>query len=422
MNNKISVITVVFNDVSNIRETIESFFSQTWEDKEYIIIDGGSTDGTVEIIKEYADKLAYWCSEKDQGIYDAMNKAILHVTGDWINFLNSGDSFANKDSLLNAIRGCSNIEKTDVIYGNSIEITNGDEMTKEAGDDITQMEFCPIFRHGSSLIRTSIQKHFSFDISKKRELGFALDWNTIYNIFKAGKKFQKVDTFIQKYQKEGISNNIQQSLKYNYKITSQDRFSFKKKKFYYKESLKAVITNTAIYHWTIAFLFECIVNDILPHIPFWSIRKYILRKAKTKIGIRSFIMKKCYMISPGHINIGNYSTINRGCLLDARGNIHIGSNVSISHDVKIVTGGHDVQSSNFSAKYLPVKIDDYVWIGTGSIILQGVHIAKGAVVCAGAVVTHDIEAYSIVAGVPAKEINKRNNNLEYHCIWDSPFT
>jgi acetyltransferase-like isoleucine patch superfamily enzyme len=133
-------------------------------------------------------------------------------------------------------------------------------------------------------------------------------------------------------------------------------------------------------------------------------------------------MKKCYMISPGHINIGNYSTINRGCLLDARGNIHIGSNVSISHDVKIVTGGHDVQSSNFSAKYLPVKIDDYVWIGTGSIILQGVHIAKGAVVCAGAVVTHDIEAYSIVAGVPAKEINKRNNNLEYHCIWDSPFT
>ena len=65
MSNKISVITVVFNDVANIRTTIESFFSQTWEDKEYIIIDGGSTDGTVDIIKEYADKLAYWCSEKE---------------------------------------------------------------------------------------------------------------------------------------------------------------------------------------------------------------------------------------------------------------------------------------------------------------------------------------------------------------------
>ena len=59
MSNKISVITVVFNDVANIRATMESFFSQTWEDKEYIVIDGGSTDGTVDIIKEYTDKLAY---------------------------------------------------------------------------------------------------------------------------------------------------------------------------------------------------------------------------------------------------------------------------------------------------------------------------------------------------------------------------
>ena len=71
MSNKISVITVVYNDVANIRATMESFFSQTWEDKEYIVIDGGSTDGTADIIKEYAPRLAYWCSEKDNGIYDA---------------------------------------------------------------------------------------------------------------------------------------------------------------------------------------------------------------------------------------------------------------------------------------------------------------------------------------------------------------
>lgn len=65
---KISVITVVFNDVENIRETIESFFSQTWENKEYIVIDGASTDGTADIIKEYSDRLTYWCSERDNGI------------------------------------------------------------------------------------------------------------------------------------------------------------------------------------------------------------------------------------------------------------------------------------------------------------------------------------------------------------------
>ena len=60
MSNIISVITVVYNDVKHIRETMESFFSQTWEEKEYIVIDGGSTDGTAEVIKEYADRLAYW--------------------------------------------------------------------------------------------------------------------------------------------------------------------------------------------------------------------------------------------------------------------------------------------------------------------------------------------------------------------------
>ena len=80
MSNKISVITVVYNDVKHIRETMESFFSQTWEEKEYIVIDGGSTDGTAEVIKEYADRLAYWCSEKDTGVYDAMNKGCLLYT------------------------------------------------------------------------------------------------------------------------------------------------------------------------------------------------------------------------------------------------------------------------------------------------------------------------------------------------------
>lgn len=99
MSNKISVITVVYNDVKNIRNTMESFFSQTWEDKEYIVVDGGSTDGTAEVIKEYSDRLAWWCSEEDDGIYDAMNKGILHATGDWINVLNCGDSYCSIESL-----------------------------------------------------------------------------------------------------------------------------------------------------------------------------------------------------------------------------------------------------------------------------------------------------------------------------------
>ena len=104
MANKVSVITVVFNDVAHIRETIESYLSQTWEDKEYIVIDGGSTDGTLDVIKEYADNINYWISEKDNGMYDAMNKGILHSTGDWINILNSGDTFASPTAIEYALK------------------------------------------------------------------------------------------------------------------------------------------------------------------------------------------------------------------------------------------------------------------------------------------------------------------------------
>ena len=89
INPKISVVTVSYNAVETIEETILSIINQTYDKVEYIIIDGGSTDGTVDIIKKYADHLAYWVSEPDKGIYDAMNKGIDVATGDYINFMNS---------------------------------------------------------------------------------------------------------------------------------------------------------------------------------------------------------------------------------------------------------------------------------------------------------------------------------------------
>lgn len=95
----ISVVTVSYNAVSTIEQTILSVINQTYPHIEYIIIDGGSTDGTVDIIKKYADKIAYWVSEPDKGIYDAMNKGIKVATGEWINFMNSGDCLYRNDTI-----------------------------------------------------------------------------------------------------------------------------------------------------------------------------------------------------------------------------------------------------------------------------------------------------------------------------------
>lgn len=101
---KISIITVVYNGAKSIEKTIHSVLNQTYKNIEYIIIDGGSTDNTIDIIKKYEGQFFYWVSEPDKGIYDAMNKGLDAASGEWINFMNCGDSFFNNEVLSNFIK------------------------------------------------------------------------------------------------------------------------------------------------------------------------------------------------------------------------------------------------------------------------------------------------------------------------------
>ena len=100
----ISIITVIYNDGKKLEETILSILSQTYDNLEFIIIDGSSTDETIDIIKKYEDKIDYWISEKDSGIFDAMNKGILAAKGDYINFMNAGDFFITNFTFNNFYR------------------------------------------------------------------------------------------------------------------------------------------------------------------------------------------------------------------------------------------------------------------------------------------------------------------------------
>ena len=117
-NNKlpiISVVTVVFNNIDSIEKTIQSVITQTYENIQYIIIDGGSNDGTLDVIRKYEKYIDILVTEKDKGIYDAMNKGIKLAKGKWINFMNSGDTYYSKYTLSNI--SFNNYTNQSFIYG-----------------------------------------------------------------------------------------------------------------------------------------------------------------------------------------------------------------------------------------------------------------------------------------------------------------
>lgn len=422
MSNKISVITVVFNDVAHIRATIESFFSQTWEDKEYIVIDGGSTDGTAEIIREYAPRLAYWCSEKDGGIYDAMNKGINHASGEWVNFLNSGDLYAAPDVMGRIFAHADDYQGIDVLYGDSVEVRRGKEIFTPASEDYHVLGKMVAYRHGSSFVRTAVQKSHLFDLSLRRKLGYALDYEMIHRLYTDGCKFQKVSLCIEKYDADGASAHPYRSLWYNYLVISGCHPKLSTLPSLLRQMAFKCFSSSPVYAYIKGFGIEYLGNGVLPHIPSWAMRRRYLRLIGVKIGKNTFVARKTYWMSPWLASIGSGSHINRGCTLDARGIIEIGNSVSLSHGVKLMTGGHDIQKSNFPGVYEKIKIEDYAWLGVNCVVLKGVTIGKGAVVAAGAVVTHDVPAYTVVGGVPAKPIGTRTHDLDYQCIWDEPFT
>ena len=162
-------------------------------------------------------------------------------------------------------------------------------------------------------------------------------------------------------------------------------------------------------------------NNLVSVVPFWCLRRICHRMMGMSIGPGSQLNMKTYLMGPGRFSVGKYSHINPGCFIDYRGGVDIGDSVSISHRVMIVSGGHDVQSDNFSEAHAPIKIGDHVWIGAGAIVLKGVEIGEGAVVAAGAVVTKDVSPFTIVGGVPAKKIGDRVRNLDYRCYTTNIF-
>ncbi len=197
----ITVITVVLNAKNHIEKTIQSVINQTYPHIEYIVIDGGSADGTIDIIKKYEGKIALFKSEPDKGIFDAMNKGIDLANGEWINFMNAGDYFYTND----IIQSIFNKEETrqDVIYGDSAaSYYIGDRVFTKTRPAPEPENFWRTFPcHQSEFYKTFILKKNKYFINEKgADAILRLD---LYHNKKAG--FKKINKIVSYYSGGGFS-------------------------------------------------------------------------------------------------------------------------------------------------------------------------------------------------------------------------
>ena len=152
---KLSIITVNLNNLEGLKKTYESVVCQTFTDYEWLVIDGGSTDGSREFIEQHQDKFSYWCSEPDKGIYNAMNKGIVRAKGEYLNFMNSGDCFACAKTLERVLVEDRN---EDIIYGYmAIGHINGPLLANATKEKIFWYDLFPsTLPHQASFIRKKL--------------------------------------------------------------------------------------------------------------------------------------------------------------------------------------------------------------------------------------------------------------------------
>jgi len=217
----LSVVTVVYNNVADIERTLLSVLNQTYAAIEYIVIDGASTDGTLQVIERYKDKLAKLISEKDKGIYDAMNKGIAAATGDYIIFMNSGDEFYSNDTIALVF---ASAEDADIYYGET-------EMMDEHGNNLGRRRHAAPenftwkdFKYGMSISHQAIyiKRSLVGPYDPKYKLSADIDW--ILRAAKKAKKIVRVPGYVAKYLVGGMS-------KKKHRQSLMERFDIMKKHY-----------------------------------------------------------------------------------------------------------------------------------------------------------------------------------------------
>lgn len=192
---KITVVTVCYNAGDLMEATVRSVLGQTYPCLEYIIIDGGSTDGTPDIIRKYSDRISYWVSEPDKGIYDAMNKGIKAATGDYILFMNAGDAFASADVVEKIAPA---LDGSTVVSGKWHRCYRSGEMKTSSPKATEVMRREMPICHQATFVRADYHKANLFDTSFR----FSADYDFFYRAWRRHEAFRYVDTVVADFREE----------------------------------------------------------------------------------------------------------------------------------------------------------------------------------------------------------------------------
>ena len=238
----ISIITIVYNDEVHIEKTLISVLNQTYTPIEYIIIDGNSKDNTLNIIKTYSDRISKIISEPDKGLYDAMNKGLKNATGDYVLFMNSGDTFYTNTTVNNVFK---NFENADIYYGDT-------QIVNSKGIDLGHRRLRPpkalnwkSFKQGMLVCHQSIFIKRKLADLYNLKYKFSSDFDWVIKALKKSKKIKNTELIISKYLSEGITTN-------NRKKSLIERFKIMR--------LHYGFLSTILYH--IYFIFRIIKNKI----------------------------------------------------------------------------------------------------------------------------------------------------------------
>jgi len=243
----ITVITINYNNLEGLRKTMKSVLEQTYGHIEYIVIDGGSTDGSKEFILECKENLTYWVSEMDNGIYNAMNKGIKHSSGNYLLFLNSGDILKSSNILKKIDPECFN---TDIVYGDIKIVSNGKFNVYNYPDEL---RFSFLFKkslpHPATFIKASLFKKVGlYDETLKiaADLKFFL-----VAILKYGVSYKHIKEVISVFYKDGVSSleKNQTLIENERKSILQDDFKLFYKDYFELREFKDAISALRKSHW-----------------------------------------------------------------------------------------------------------------------------------------------------------------------------